>query len=268
MPRRLGQHFLADSSYRRRIVEAIAPQPNDAILEIGAGEGALTGSLAERAGLVFAVELDHALVEGLRRAFAARPAVRVVEADILELSLDSLDIPSGYRLRAAGNLPYYITSPILLRLFGWANRLTDVTVMVQLEVAHRIVAQPGTRDYGLLSVTTQYYSRPKLLFRLPPGAFRPPPRVDSAVVGMQLAPRREELGIDDARAFLRFAASCFRQKRKTLANNLRGLYPAARVAQALSAAGARPAARAEALSVDQLAALYRALRTRPEDQVR
>lgn len=273
MPRPLGQHFLADGRVLRRITEALALSGREMVIEIGAGRGALTSLLAASAGLVAAVELDPLLAAHLRATFPAEPTeqesghakagagrVEVIETDILRLPLASLPARYGFeRARVAGNLPYYITSPILTHLFAARHVLDSIVVMVQLEVAHRITARPGRRDYGLLSVSAQYFTRPELLFRIPPGAFRPAPKVDSALIRLTPCDRGSELGIADADAFLRFVGGCFRQKRKTLANNLKDRYAPGQILQGLSAIKAKPNARAEELAVEQLAALYRAL---------
>ncbi len=260
MPRRLGQHFLADHRTLERIADAMRLEREHLVVEIGAGRGALTERLAARAGLVAAVELDPRLAAFLREKFAGEPRVRVVEADILKLALPRLIAELGYRrARAVGNLPYYITSPILMRLFECAGVLDQIVVMVQREVAERLTAAPGSRDYGLLSVVTQYYTRPELLFRIPPRAFRPPPKVESALVRMVVAPRGAELGLDDERRFFDFVRACFQQKRKTLRNNLKARYSADRIARALETLGLPPTARAESLALEQFAALHRLL---------
>ncbi len=257
---RLGQHFLTDRRVLGRITDALRLDRTHLVVEIGAGRGALTGLLTERAGLVAAVEVDPRLAAFLREKFAGEPRARVVEADILELPLADLITESGYRrARAVGNLPYYITSPILMRLFECAGVLEEITVMVQKEVAERLTAAPGSRDYGLLSVTAQYYTRPQLLFRIPPGAFRPPPKVDSALVRMPVAPRRAELGIPDETRFFGFVRACFQQRRKTLGNNLKGRYSSEWIRRALETLGLNPAARAETLRVEQFAALHKSL---------
>lgn len=260
MPRRLGQHFLADRRVLERVAAAARSDCADLVVEIGAGRGALTELLAQRANLVAAVEVAPELASCLRERFAAEPRVRVVEADILKLPLAALLAELGYaRARAVGNLPYYITSPILMRLFESAELLEEIVVMVQREVGERLAAAPGSRQYGLLSVTAQYYTRPELLFRIRPGAFRPPPEVDSALVRMTVAPRGKELGIRDDKRFFGFVRACFHQKRKTLRNNLRGEYSTNRIRQAMETLGVNPAARAEALGVDQLAVLFHLL---------
>ena len=260
MAPRLGQHFLIDHHVRRRIVEALRLQPESLVVEIGAGRGVLTQLLAERAGRVAAIEVDPHLVAFLRKKFAAHPRIRVVEADILKLPLPSLVSELGYaRAHAVGNLPYYITSPILMRLFACADWLEQIVVMVQREVAERLTAGPGGRDYGLLSVTTQYHTHPELLFHIRPGAFRPPPKVESALVRMIVARRDAELGIDDRQGFFAFVRVCFQQKRKTLRNNLKGRYPAEQIGSALETLGQGSGTRAETLSLAQFAILYKLL---------
>ncbi|MCX6617714.1 MAG: 16S rRNA (adenine(1518)-N(6)/adenine(1519)-N(6))-dimethyltransferase RsmA [Acidobacteria bacterium] len=260
MPRRLGQHFLADRRVLARIADSVALDTECLVIEIGAGRGALTELMAARAGLVIAVEVDPPLAALLRQKFGGSSRVRVVEADILQLDLRRLAAETGFRrAKAAGNLPYYITSPILLRLFEFSGLFEDLTVMVQREVAERLAAAPQSRDYGLLSVTAQYYTCPELLFCIPPGAFRPPPRVDSALVRMAVAPRGGELGIRDEAAFFRFLRACFQQKRKTLVNNLKRLPAIRQVTAALESLGLSGFARAEELSLEQLASLFSVL---------
>ena len=257
---RLGQHFLADHHVRRRIADALRLRRDHLVVEIGAGRGALTKLLAERAGRVAAIEIDPRLAALLREQFARQPRVRVVEADILKLPLPSLVAELGYgRAQAVGNLPYYITSPILMRLFACADWLEQIVVMVQREVAERLTAGPGGRDYGLLSVTAQFHTRPELLFHIHPDAFRPPPKVESALVRMVVARRGAELGIDDRKGFFAFVRACFQQKRKTLRNNLKGRYPPERIIGALEAVGHSSVSRAEMLSLEQFAAMYKLL---------
>lgn len=258
MPKRLGQHFLADRRLLARIADSVALDAECLVIEIGAGRGALTELLAARAGLVIAVEVDPPLAALLRQKFGGSSRVRIVEADILALDLRRLVAETGFRrAKAAGNLPYYITSPILLRLFEDASLFEDLTVLVQREVAERLAAAPKNRDYGLLSVTAQYYTRPELLFRIPPGAFQPPPKVESALVRMAVAPRGGELGIRDEAAFFRLLRACFQQKRKTLLNNLKRFCAREQVAAALRSLGLGGSVRAEELSLEQLATLFK-----------
>jgi 16S rRNA (adenine1518-N6/adenine1519-N6)-dimethyltransferase len=264
---RLGQHFLADAGWRARIARCIglsAPPTGGTAahqvwVEIGAGHGEMTRELAQHASRVIAVELDARLAERLRQVASAWPHVEVVAGDILTLDLNGL-LPRE-SCHIYGNLPYYITSPILHRLFQHADRVAAMHIVVQLEVAARLVAGPGRREYGYLSVLTQFYARPKMVLRIPPGAFRPRPKVTSALVSMQLPGERAQLGISEERAFLQFVQACFAQKRKTLLNNLKARAPATRAAETLRAAGLRDDARAEQLSLAQFAELYRRLCT-------
>ena len=251
---KLGQNFLVDIQAAQRIVAALGEISDRTVVEIGPGEGAITGALAAQAGHVVAVELDRELAAGLREHFD--PAkVTVVEDDVLRFNFAEAAAQAGERLRVAGNLPYAITSPILLKLAA-SNAAIDVAVlMVQREVAERVSASPGTRDYGLLSATMQMYGPVEKLFTLPPLAFSPPPKVHSTVFRWRFAPRFTELGVAEAE-FLRFLRQIFAQKRKTLANNLRaaGVAPEL-ISGILAAAGIDPMARAEAVPVEALARL-------------
>jgi len=253
-PKRLGQHFLIDAGWRSHIANSLPAGPDTAWLEIGAGHGEMTRELARRAARVIAVELDLRLVERLRDLAGELPNLEVVAGDVLALDLECI-LSSG-RFRVYGNLPYYITSPILRRLFEHAHRIDAIHVVVQLEVAARIVARPGRRQYGYLSVLAQFYARPEIVLRIPPGAFRPRPKVTSALVTLRLPGERAELDLADEPKFLDFVQSCFAQKRKTLLNNLRAGSSSGRVAEALRAAGLPADARAEQLTITQFAGLY------------
>ncbi len=253
-PRRLGQHFLASAAWRARIVRAVAPQPEDTWVEIGAGAGEMTATLAPGVARLVAIELDDRLIEKLRRATTRFKNVQIVAGDVLALDLGEL---GGPRFNVYGNLPYYITSPILRRLFDLASQIEEIVVVVQLEVAERLAARPGRRAYGYLSVLAQFYTRPEILFRIPPGAFRPAPRVSSALVRLRMEGERRALALGDEKAFLAFVEAAFAQKRKTVRNNLRAILPAAEAARALGEAGISPRARAEELTIAQLAELYR-----------
>jgi 16S rRNA (adenine1518-N6/adenine1519-N6)-dimethyltransferase len=255
MGARLGQHFLASEGYRKRILDALHLTGHETVLEIGPGKGALTDMLAERAGKLVAVEIDPVLAAQMKERYAQNPKVEIVQGDILTVSLGGFTSP----VRVLGNLPYYITSPILLRLFEHARLFDQIVVMVQQEVAERIAAKPGSRDYSLLTVTAAYYTAsdkpPRLLFTIPPGAFNPPPRVYSAVVGMRIAPRN----IEGEAGFFHMAKASFAQKRKTLLNNLKPLYGLEEVRSAMAETKLAPSARAEELSVEELIALFLAL---------
>jgi 16S rRNA (adenine1518-N6/adenine1519-N6)-dimethyltransferase len=264
---RLGQHFLSDAGWREQIARAIQLSrdslPGPAVgtaasycwIEIGAGHGELTEYLAATGAPVYAVELDPPLIARLQALSEANfPNLTVVPGDVLQTDLAK--IAAGRRIKLYGNLPYYITSPILHRFFESARLIDEIHIVIQAEVAFRLVARPGTRDYGYLSVLTQFFSRPVIALKLPPGAFRPPPEVRSALVSMKLPGEDAKLGIADIRKFLEFVKACFAQKRKTLVNNLRGLATPAKVKEVLATMKLGAAARAEELSVAELGALY------------
>jgi 16S rRNA (adenine1518-N6/adenine1519-N6)-dimethyltransferase len=254
---RLGQHFLADAGWRERILRTLPRGENETWIEIGAGHGEMTRLLAAPGRRLIAIETDERLANGLRAAAEANAAewrgVEVVHADVLTLDLGKM---TGGAFRVYGNLPYYITSPILMRLFRYAQQIRSIHIVIQLEVAVRIVARPGRRDYGYLSAACQFYARPEILLRIPPGAFRPPPKVASALVRMDLPGERAKLAIKDDERFLKFVGVCFEQKRKTLRNNLRTFANADQIAKALAACGLRSDARAEQLSVADFAKLF------------
>ena len=257
MPRKpkLGQNFLRDQNAIRRIADALGDLSGQTAVEIGPGQGPITRILAERAAHVLAIELDHELAILLRAQFPA-DRVTIVEQDVLAFDFAAASTAAGHRLAVAGNLPYYITSPILLKLAASHQVLDRAVLMVQREVADRIVASPGSRDYGLLSVTVQMYGPVAPLFTLPPGAFSPPPDVHSTVFRWRFAPRFAELGVDEE-PFLRFVRQAFARKRKTLANNLRAAqYDSAATQNAFAAAAIAPQARAEELAIPRLAALH------------
>jgi len=262
---RLGQHFLRPD-WRDEIARAIRLSPsgsgrqkesNSCWVEVGAGHGEMTEYLAGSGSEVYAVEVDPPLVARLRELRAKFPRLTVLPGDMLKIDLATL--AAGKRLKIYGNLPYYITSPILHHLFQHASRIDEIHVVIQLEVALRLVARPGTRDYGYLSVLTQYFSQPHIALQLPPGAFAPPPEVGSALVSLRLPGENRELALPKSGPFLAFVKLCFAQKRKTLSNNLRGKVPTEKVKQALAELRLLTSARAEELSVAELAGLFRAL---------
>ena len=264
---RLGQHFLTDAGWREKIARAVGVSPHSALrspaqesfcwIEVGAGHGEMTRHLASTGAPVYAIELDSRLAERLQALSREFPNVTIIPADVLAADLSSL--AAGRRLRLYGNLPYYITSPILHRFFEFASLIDEIHIVIQLEVAFRLAARPGTRDYGYLSVLTQYFASPRIALKIPPGAFRPPPKVASALVSMKLPGESAHLDVGNPRDFLEFTKLCFSQKRKTLVNNLRSLAAPGAVRAALSALKLKPAARAEELSVAQLAALRHSL---------
>ncbi len=221
----------------------MCPEEADLVVEIGPGKGALTDHLLTRAKKVVAIEIDPVLVQYLRSKYRDHPGVEIIESDILKA-----DLSRWGAMAVAGNLPYYIASPIVEKVLGLGQQVSRAVFLVQKEVAERMTTGPGSRDYGYLSVSTQFYAEVRLLFTVPPGAFRPPPKVDSAVIS--LTPRLQ-LAVSDPQGFLRFASHCFRQKRKTLRNNLLGVWEKDKL-DALPQAGMR----AEQLSIAELVELF------------
>ncbi|MGH9354620.1 MAG: 16S rRNA (adenine(1518)-N(6)/adenine(1519)-N(6))-dimethyltransferase RsmA [Terriglobia bacterium] len=257
---KLGQHFLRDPLFIRRIEESIFLEPGELLVEIGPGRGAMTRRLAGRAHQLVAIELDLTLADALKAEFQGNPRVDIVRADILETSLGGLcDRYGAERCFIFGNIPYYITSPILLHLFSARSYIRHMALLLQREVAERAAAGPGSRDYGSLSVLVQCQSEPRILFTIPPGAFSPPPKVQSALVDFRIAPRFPEWSAGTDQQFLTFARKCFARKRKNLLNNLAAAYSRASASRALKAAGVEPASRAEQLSLEQLARLFQFL---------
>ena len=257
---KLGQNFLIDDAARTAIVDALGAIGDRTVIEIGPGHGAITSILASRCRRLIAIEIDRALAAELRFHFREQPHVEIVEADVLHLDFQALLQP-GETADVVGNLPYYITSPILVRLFAAATNglLARAVIMMQREVADRLAAAPGVREYGLLSATTQMNARVETLFTLPPSAFSPPPDVFSTVLRLEFLPRFVELGVDAAE-FEVFLRACFAQKRKTLANNLRAAGYAAADLQTAWPTQIPPQVRAESLALEPMAELYRALR--------
>jgi len=264
---KLGQNFLADVGAAEQIVDALGDVSNSVVVEIGPGKGALTQVLARRARQLIAVEVDRMMSTELRFKYRLQPQVEIIEADVLKLDfrtvlnrtigpLNDLRPLKPSRARVVGNLPYYITSDILLRLFEFHEQFDVIVIMVQREVADRIAAHPGSRDYGLLSATSQLYTSVENLLTLPPGAFSPPPKVHSSVLRMKVSPRFDELQVRP-NEFIQFLKAAFAMKRKTLMNNLKRNYPEERIRAALQQAGLRADVRAEALALEQSAAVFR-----------
>lgn len=267
---KLGQHFLTSQDSAARIVNALGDVSQSTVLEIGPGRGILTSLLANRTRRLIAVELDRVLAAQLRLKFGMSRNVEILEADILSIDLDSLFGPKPglgrpgiefkpQPVKVVGNLPYYITSDILLRLFEFSKYFESIVIMVQREVAERVAAQPGGSEYGLLSATAQLYARVENLFTLPPAAFSPPPKVHSSVLRLTISPRQEDLDVAGD-GFIDFLRLSFAQKRKTLWNNLKDKYDEAALKRALAQAKVKPSARAETLTLEESAAVYKALR--------
>ena len=242
---KLGQHFLIKGSILERIAAAACPGREDLVIEIGPGRGALTEKLLKRASRVVAVEVDAYLAEHLRQRFAAEPRIEIVHADVL-----GTDLARWGRAPIAGNLPYYITSPILENVARLD--IPRAVFLIQKEVAERLVARPGQSAYGFLTVQLALFADIRLRFEVKPGAFHLPPKVDSAVVSLE--PCRRDLGIADTGAFLRFVSHCFRHKRKTIRNNLAEVY-----GKDLVASWPEAPLRAEQLSLEQFAEMFRRL---------
>jgi len=254
---RLGQHFLYSASWLDRIARTLPLHTAETWIEIGAGHGEMTSRLEGDDRRVIAIEMDPPLAVGLRKRAAAEwTGVEVMESDALTVGFANL---GGPQFRVYGNLPYYITSPLIRRVFQAADYVRSLHIVIQKEVAERIVATPGHRAYGFLSTLCQFYSRPKIAFSIPPGAFRPPPLVASALVEMQVPGARKDLGIADDAEFLEFIQRCFGQKRKTLRNNLRTFVDPASIEAALEVARIDPGARAEELPIAAFARLHAAL---------
>jgi 16S rRNA (adenine1518-N6/adenine1519-N6)-dimethyltransferase len=244
--KRYGQHFLHDRGVIAKIVAAIDPQPDDVIVEIGPGTGALTAPLLDRLTRLHAVEIDRDLATELADRY---PRLCVHRGDVLKFDFEQL--PEG--LRVVGNLPYNISTPLLFRLVEVAGRVSDAHFMLQKEVVDRMVAAPSTAEYGRLSVMLQYRFEMRKLFDVKPGAFRPPPKVDSAVV--RLVPRREGLAANDAAALARVVTAAFTKRRKQLRNALAGVVDE----PGLRALGIDPRLRPENLGVPQYVAIANAV---------
>src|SRR5436305_3299267 len=265
---RLGQNFLNSQSAAEDIVNALGDVSDSVVVEIGPGRGSLTALVVKRDGRVIAIELDRKLAAELRFAHSDQPNLEVLEGDVLTIDFRAVLRATGpltdlrplqpQRVSVLGNLPYYITSDILLRLFEFHDQFDRMVIMVQREVADRIAAKPGSRDYGLLSATAQLYMKVEKLFTLAPGAFSPPPQVHSTVLRLTVAPRFEELKVRP-KEFIGFLKLAFGMKRKTLVNNLKPRFVPEKIKTALEAAGVRPDARAEAISLEKSTEIFRRL---------
>jgi 16S rRNA (adenine1518-N6/adenine1519-N6)-dimethyltransferase len=269
----LGQNFLDDRHIARRIVDSVRPQPGDLIIEIGPGTGALTGLLLEASGYLLALEIDRRLIEELQRRFAT-DRVAIIEADVMAVNWhELLDSASEAwrsathrdgepRIRVVANLPYYISTAIIERLMLLGDRIFDMTLMLQSEVVERITSPPGSREYGYLSVLVQYHCHAAKLFDVSPEAFRPRPKVQSAILRLVV---REQPAVDvtDEARFFALVRAAFAQRRKTIANNLKAarhmLGIRDEIAVMLEQAGIHPQRRAETLSLAEFAALFHAL---------
>jgi len=249
--KQLGQHFLADKYYVEKIVLAVDPKGDDRLVEIGPGQGAITFPLLRRHPRLTVIEFDRDLIAPLTEAAAPLGELTIVHSDVLRVNFTEL--AAGGTIRLVGNLPYNISSPILFHALDHAAAISDMTFMLQKEVVDRMAAGPGSKVYGRLSVMLQAYCQVTSLFVVPPGAFRPPPKVDSAVV--RLVPRDPAtINIHDHKRFAEVVKAAFGQRRKTLRNALNNVVSA----EQFVAAGVRPDARAEQLDVAEFIALANA----------
>jgi 16S rRNA (adenine1518-N6/adenine1519-N6)-dimethyltransferase len=249
----LGQHFLRDQAVAHAIVDLVAPTERDVVVEIGPGDGALTTLLAGRAGRLIALEVDPALAAALR---ARLPAAEVLDADARSWNYAELGAPAGGRVLIVGNLPYSVGKPILAALIAARTAIDEMTLMLQREVAERVAAAPGSKTYGSLSVFSQLHCDVRVALRVPPGAFRPPPKVDSAVLHLRVL-REPRVPLRDSRRFEAVVRAAFAQRRKMLGNALgAGLgLPVDVVRKAAAAAGIDLTRRAETLTLSEFAAL-------------
>jgi 16S rRNA (adenine1518-N6/adenine1519-N6)-dimethyltransferase len=258
---KLGQHFLRDRRFQRRIVDSLPIQSHDLVCEIGPGRGAMTELLAARAQQVVAIEVDRDLARMLQQKFSNKPGIEVLEADILLTDLATLC--RRYQREQCfvfGNLPYYITSPILHHLLDFARWIRGMGLVVQREVAERLSALPGSRHYGYLTVLTQLATDPRIEFGIPAGAFSPPPQVDSALVTFQMKLGAVQLPAEERKALLEFVKLCFAHKRKNLLNNLAPVYTRQRMETELEALGLPRTIRAEQLALEEFEKLLARLR--------
>jgi 16S rRNA (adenine1518-N6/adenine1519-N6)-dimethyltransferase len=261
--KKFGQNFLIDSNVLNGIVEAAGVTKDDCVLEIGPGIGSLTQCLAEAAGKVVAVEIDRGLIPVLADTLSEYDNVTVINEDILKVDIDEIVAGSngGRPIKVVANLPYYITTPIIMKLFEKGAMIESITVMVQKEVAERMCAGPGSKDYGAFTLLVQWYTEPELLFPVPPHCFVPQPRVTSAVVRLK---RREAppAAVESEETFFRTVRGAFAQRRKTLSNALMAAFPGldrAGAEECAAEAGLSPAVRGEALSILQFADLSNAI---------
>jgi 16S rRNA (adenine1518-N6/adenine1519-N6)-dimethyltransferase len=257
--KRFGQHFL-EPAWVARLVDSLSPAPDDVFLEIGPGRGALTKALAPRVGRLVAVEIDRDLAAALPGSVP--PHVRVVEGDFLDVDLAALLADERRSVRVVGNLPYNVASPILFKLLHAADEgrlFRDATVMLQKEVADRLVAPPGSADYGSLAIQVALLADAERVLTLPPGAFRPPPKVTSAVVRLTFRPAVADVG--NPEVFERIVRGVFLQRRKTIGNSLKPVADALgrSAPELLERAGVDPRKRPEELTVLEMAQLSRAV---------
>lgn len=252
--KRLGQHFLFDPSILKRIVEVSGVSKDDTVVEIGPGHGRLTRFLLERAGKVIAIEIDPFLVKGLKEELRDYPNLELIEGDGLEYPYGALG-----PFKVVSNIPYYITTPLIFKLLE-AENLLSMTLTVQKEVGLRIVAKPGTKHYGVLSLMVQYRAEPRIKFFIPAGAFRPVPQVDSAVVHMEVKKKRP-LEPEQEALFKNIVRAAFSKRRKTLLNSLKGVFKGLDIRAVLQSSGIEPSRRPESLTMEEFIKISESIRS-------
>ena len=252
----LGQNFLIDQNIRRKIVASLDLGPSDIVLEIGAGKGELTGLIAQKAGKIYALEIDRRLLTGLRESFAGSDNIQVIDQDILKLDLGCFIKNNKIKgkLKAFGNIPYYISSPIIEHLLKFRGQLSAIFITVQKEFAVRLASPPGSKEYGSFSCFAQYYTEPKILFHISRNCFKPSPKVDSSFLELKM---REEpaVKVSDEEIFFKIIRTAFNQRRKTLRNSLSGIISERSLNEFFAKSGLESGVRPERLSLHDFALL-------------
>ncbi len=258
--KKYGQNFLTDPSSLQGIVDAAEIDKDDIVLEIGPGLGSLTELLSQAAKTVFAVEIDEKMVEVLKDTLSEYDNIEVINADILKIDINEIigEKRAGKKIKVVANLPYYITTPILLKILPMRDLIESITVLMQREVAERMEAAPGTKDYGALTLLTEYYTKPEIKLFIPPEAFIPSPSVESAVIGLKMR-SLPPVEVKDEEFLFDVIRASFNQRRKTLYNGLNNSseinVPAERIKEAIVSLGLAETVRGETLSLEQFAAL-------------
>ncbi|MFA6349978.1 MAG: 16S rRNA (adenine(1518)-N(6)/adenine(1519)-N(6))-dimethyltransferase RsmA [Candidatus Omnitrophota bacterium] len=251
--KRLGQNFLVDKRIQSKIVNACRINSSEAVIEIGPGQAALTGLIADRANKVFAIEIDDTLYKKLSVAFADEPKVKIIHADFLDIDLNQF-FSNNQKVRVIGNIPYYITTPIIERLIEHSTHISSIWLTVQKEYARRICAKPGSKEYGSLTCFIRYYALPKVEFDIKSGSFFPKPKVDSSLISLSIHDK-PPVEVKDKEKFFRLIRCSFAQKRKTLRNNLKTVMPAKTIEGFIAKKSLSPNVRAEELSLQDFADL-------------
>lgn len=254
----LGQNFLIDQNIRDKIISSLDLKPTDTILEIGSGKGELTGLIGRKAGMVFALEIDSRLEKVLTESLSANKNIRVINQDILKLDLAGFIEENRIKgkIKVFGNIPYYISSPIIERLLGFRQYLSEIFITVQKEFSARVAASPGNKDYGSFSCFVQYYCRPKVLFHISRNCFKPSPKVDSSFLRLEIR-EAPAVAVKDENLFFKIVRTAFNQRRKTLRNSLRGLVSEDSLDRFFEESGIDIKVRAERLNLTDFALLAR-----------